>query len=346
MSINLYDLDHSELEESLVSLGEPAYRAKQILQGLYQSLWTDLNEFSNLPLSLRKLLADKFHLAGLVEEKTVSSRDSHTRKTLYKLGDGSAIETVLMEYDRGNTVCISSQVGCALGCKFCATGEMGYSRNLSSGEIIEQVIKSAAHLSNQGKKLTNVVFMGMGEPFQNYSAVRQTIESLNDPNGFGFGKRRFTVSTVGLVPGIRRFMEEDWQVNLAISLHAADDDLRTQIVPINKTYPISVLLEACDEYINQTNRRISIEWALIDGVNDSSEQAGKLVNLVRGKLYHVNLIRLNPVAHYEGKPAADQRAKDFQELVSSAGISCTTRLRRGIDINAGCGQLANQSRES
>ena len=238
---------------------------------------------------------------------------------------------------------MSSQVGCAMGCGFCATGEMGFSRNLSSGEIVQQIIRSAYLLSLEDKTLTNVVFMGMGEPFHNYLAVKEAILRLNDPDGFGFGMRRFTVSTVGVVPGIQKFQDEDWQVNLAISLHAADDELRTSLVPINKKYPISTLMKTCDQYLQQTGRRISIEWALIDNVNDSLDQARKLVELVESKLYHVNLIRLNPVDHYPGKPAADQRAKDFQSVVSDAGISCTMRLRRGIDIQAGCGQLANKS---
>lgn len=343
MKSNFYDLSFPELNDLVVSFGEPSYRAMQIWQGIYQNLWPEFNDFTNLPKPFREQLDKALHLEGLQEEKVVTSSDGQTRKFLYRLFDDSAIETVIMEYNRGNTVCVSSQVGCAMGCGFCATGEMGFSRNLSSGEIVQQIIRSAYLLSLEDKTLTNVVFMGMGEPFHNYLEVKRAILRLNDPEGFGFGMRRFTVSTVGVVPGIQKFQDEDWQVNLAISLHAADDELRSSLVPINKKYPISTLMKTCDQYLQQTGRRISIEWALIDSVNDSLDQARKLVELVESRLYHVNLIRLNPVDHYPGKPAADQRAKDFQNVVSDAGISCTMRLRRGIDIQAGCGQLANKS---
>jgi len=196
---------------------------------------------------------------------------------------------------------------------------------------------------SNGKKLTNVVFMGMGEPFHNYQAVQESIAILNDPDGFGMGKRRFTISTVGILPGIKKLTTERSQTNLAISLHAADDQLRSKIVPINSKFSISELMTTCDEYLEITKRRITIEWALIDGVNDTPEQARKLVDLIRGKLYHVNLIQLNPVDHFSGKPALDISAKNFQKIVEGSGIPCTIRLRRGIDIQAGCGQLASEA---
>ncbi|RLC99405.1 MAG: 23S rRNA (adenine(2503)-C(2))-methyltransferase RlmN [Chloroflexota bacterium] len=343
MTANLYDLKFEELRELLQDLNQPTFRAKQIWQGIYQNLWTDLTDFSNLPLILRDQFSSQFNLGGLTLEKELSSTDGQTHKYLYRLEDGSAIETVLMAYHDRNTVCISSQVGCAMGCKFCATGNMGFVRNLTSGEIVEQVIKSAAILSSNDNRLTNVVFMGMGEPFHNYQAVREAIVILNDPNGFGMGKRRFTISTVGIVPGIKKLTEERSQVNLAISLHAADDQLRSNIVPINSKYNISALMTACDAYLEKNGRRITIEWALIDGVNDTDEQARKLVNLIKGKLFHVNLIQLNPVDHYPGKPAMDQNARRFQKIIEAAGIPCTIRLRRGIDIQAGCGQLASNT---
>ena len=343
MTANLYDLKFAALIDLLQELNQPAFRAKQIWQGIYQNLWTNLADFSNLPLTLRGQISSQFNLGCLTLEKELSSTDGQTHKFLYRLEDGSAIETVLMAYHDRNTVCISSQVGCALGCKFCATGNMGFVRNLSSGEIIEQVIKSAAILSSNDEKLTNVVFMGMGEPFRNYQAVSEAIAVLNDPDGFGMGKRRFTISTVGIVTGINKLTEERSQVNLAISLHAADDQLRSKIVPINAKYNISALMTACNAYLETNSRRITIEWALIDGVNDTDEQARKLVNLIKGKLFHVNLIQLNPVDHYPGKPAMDQNARRFQKIVEAAGIPCTIRLRRGIDIQAGCGQLASQT---
>jgi len=344
MAINLYDLSFEELKEVLQELNQPAFRAKQIWQGIYQNLWTDMADFSNLPLSLRDQLSSQYKLGVLTLEKKLSSTDGQTQKYLYRLDDGLAIETVLMGYRDRNTVCISSQIGCAMGCKFCATGNMGLIRNLTAGEIIEQVIKSAAILLTDGHKLTNVVFMGMGEPFHNYKAVKDSIELLNDPGGFGMGMRRFTISTVGIIPGIKTLTNERSQTNLAISLHAADDQLRSKIVPINSKYSLSALMKACDEYLETTKRRITIEWALIDGVNDTAEQARKLVNLIKGKLFHVNLIQLNPVDHFSGRPALDQSARKFQKIIEGSGIPCTIRLRRGIDIQAGCGQLASETK--
>lgn len=340
---NLYDLNREGILKVVEGFGEPAFRADQIWRGLYGSGWSDLAEFTTLPSTLREQISQHYAVGSLQQEKVLSSADGLTRKYLYRMPGQAAIETVLMEYDQRETVCISSQVGCAMGCSFCATGNMGFIRNLSQGEIIEQVLKSAALVQAEGKELTNVVFMGMGEPFHNYDSVLSAIEVLNDPEGFGIGMRRFTISTVGVVPAIRRFAAERSQINLAISLHAADDQLRSSILPVNKSYPLADLMEACDAYLEETNRRITIEWALIDGVNDSKEQAGKLIRLLNGKLFHVNLIQLNPVDHYPGQPSQDQSARAFQDIVQRAGISCTIRQRRGIDIQAGCGQLASKS---
>lgn len=339
----MFDLDFAELSEVILDWNEPAYRAQQIWQGIYQKYWISSLEFTTLPLALRNKLDRHFVFGTLNPEKELQSNDGLTKKILYRLHDKSAIETVLMGYADRNTVCISSQVGCGMGCNFCATGNMGFIRNLSRGEIVEQVIKTAADLGQNGKSLTNVVFMGMGEPFNNYQPVIDAVQILNDPKGLGMGKRRFTISTVGLVPGIKRFTEENTQINLAISLHAAEDVLRSSIVPINRKYPILELMAACRQYIQKTNRRITFEWALIDGVNDTTDQARKLSKLVEGMLAHVNLIQLNPVAHYGGKPAKDDQARKFQKILADAGIACTIRLRRGIDIQAGCGQLAIES---
>jgi len=339
----LFDLDFAELSEVILDWNEPAYRAQQIWQGIYQKYWISSLEFTTLPLALRNKLDRHFVFGTLNPEKELQSNDGLTKKILYRLHDKSAIETVLMGYADRNTICISSQVGCGMGCNFCATGNMGFIRNLSRGEIVEQVIKTAAELGQNGKSLTNVVFMGMGEPLNNYQPVIDAVQILNDPKGLGMGKRRFTISTVGLVPGIKRFTEENTQINLAISLHAADDVLRSSIVPINRKYPILELMAACRQYIQKTNRRITFEWALIDGVNDTADQARKLSQLVEGMLVHVNLIQLNPVAHYGGKPAKDDQARKFQKILTDAGIACTIRLRRGIDIQAGCGQLASES---
>ena len=341
---NIYDLSREEIQDHINKLNEPAFRAAQIWQGLYRNGWTEIDEFSNLPKSLRKSLAKRFILGSMRLEKELSSQDGSTRKFLFRLVDGMAIETVLMSYTDRQTVCISSQVGCAIGCNFCATGNMGYSRNLTKGEIIEQVLLTSAILRDENKTLTNVVLMGMGEPFHNYEAVMSAIHVLNDPDGFNMGARRFTISTVGIVPGIRKFIEEDTQINLAISLHAADDQLRSKIVPINKKYPLGELMAACDDYLERTKRRLTVEWALISDINDGLDQAEKLAQVLAGKLFHVNLIQLNPVEHFPGMPATDERAARFQQYLHQAGIPCTIRLRRGIDIQAGCGQLAHQVR--
>ena len=341
MQPNIFDLGFEDLHKLIVSWKEPEYRASQIWEGLYKNLWSTPEEFSNIPLPLRNRLTQAYQFSSLSPEKRLNSNDGFTTKFLFRLSDDTAIETVIMEYSDRITICISSQVGCGMGCSFCATGNMGFSRNLSSGEIIEQVIKIAQDLDGNNKRLTNVVFMGMGEPFQNYQAVLSAIKTLNHPSGFGMGARRFTISTVGLVPGIKQFTEDNTQINLAVSLHAADDDLRSSFMPINRKYGISELMSTCDDYINKTNRRVTIEWALIDGVNDTSSQAKKLTKLVRNKLYHVNLIQLNLVKHYQGVPSAEENARSFQKILIDAGVSCTIRLRRGIDISAGCGQLAS-----
>ncbi len=341
MKPNIFDLSFESLRKTMLDWNEPEYRVQQIWQGLYQNFWETPAEFSPLPLPLREMLDQQFNFGSLVSEKELISEDGLTRKSLYRLFDQTAIETVLMSYPERHTVCISSQVGCAMGCGFCATGGMGFFRNLSRGEIVEQVQKSAVLLQEKCQSITNVVFMGMGEPFHNYQNVMSAIGILNDSRGFGLGARRFTISTVGLVPGIRQFSTKKSQINLAISLHAADDQLRSALIPINQTYPLPELMAACDDYISTTNRRISVEWALIEGVNDSIDQAKKLVDLLHGKLFHVNLIQLNPVRQFKGGPSTDRQAHDFLQVLKEDGIPSTIRLRRGVDIQAGCGQLAS-----
>lgn len=341
---NLYDLSWQEIQAFISMIGEPPYRAEQIWRGLYRDGWNKFPQFTNLPKSLRDRLAQRFYIGSLQLEEELSSEDGLTRKFLFRLRDSTAIETVLMAYDDRQTACVSSQVGCAMGCSFCATGDMGFSRNLTRGEIIEQVLWTSAQLRQRQKSLTNVVLMGMGEPFHNYENVMSAIRVINHHQGFNLGMRRFTISTVGHLPGIRRFTEENTQINLALSLHAADDKLRSKLVPLNQSYPLNDLMDACDAYLAKTGRRLTIEWALIEGVNDDRDQATKLARLLAGKLYHVNLIQLNPVGHYPGQPSGDESTAQFQQILHQAGIPCTIRLRRGVDIQAGCGQLASQSR--
>jgi 23S rRNA (adenine2503-C2)-methyltransferase len=358
MSFSLiYDLSFPELTTLLAEWDEPAYRARQIWQGLYHNFWNIPQEFSTLPASLRLKLAEFLKFDILVPTTTLQSSDGETVKTLFQLLDGKAIETVLMKYDptvvhrlaqgegagkSRRTLCISTQVGCAMGCVFCATGQMGFKRHLSSGEIVAQVMYYARLLQDRGEVITNVVVMGMGEPFHNYNNTMAAIDRLNDPDGYNFGARRFTISTVGLVPAIRQFAAEKRQVNLAISLHAADDVLRTSMLPVNKRYPIDELLEACHEYVTATGRRITFEWALVNEVNDTPEQALLLASKLKGLLCHVNAIPLNPTQGYSGKATTRRRAEQFKEILIHSGVPCTIRIRRGIDIQAGCGQLASR----
>ena len=346
----IYDFTFTELTNVLKEWDEPAYRAKQIWQGLYQHLYNSPEQFTNLSKSLRQKMAENLTFMPFSVKVFQDSSDGHTRKTLFELPDKNLIEAVLMHYEQTfdverstsprRTLCISTQAGCAMGCVFCATGQMGFKRHLSSGEIVAQVIYYAQLLKGQNEAVTNIVFMGMGEPFHNYENTMSAIDRLNDSEGYNFGARRFTISTVGLVPQIRRFADEQRQVNLAISLHAADDDSRVEMMPINKRYKIDELLEACKYYVMKTSRRVSFEWALINGINDTPEVAKKLAAKLRGLMCHVNAIPLNPTAGYNGIATDRQRAILFKETLEQAGIPCTIRMRRGIDINAGCGQLA------
>jgi 23S rRNA (adenine2503-C2)-methyltransferase len=342
------------MEGLVESWGEPAYRARQVWEGLYRHFWASPEQFTNLPKPLRERLGQYLRFDALTPTVSVDSSDGLTRKTLFHLQDGQAVEAVLMRYGdpaseprsagkTRRTLCISTQVGCAMGCVFCATGQMGFKRHLSSGEIVAQVMYFAQLLHDSGEVVTNVVVMGMGEPFHNYDNTLQAIDRLNDPHGYNLGARRFTISTVGLVPAIRRFASEKRQVNLAVSLHAADDSLRESMMPVDKRYPIDELLAACREYVSATGRRITFEWALINDVNDSPEVARRLAAKLKGLLCHVNAIPLNPTTGYLGTPTSPSRAVAFRAALEQAGVPCTIRARRGIDIQAGCGQLAVSS---
>ena len=358
----IYDLNPQDFVKLFKEWGEPAFRVKQIWQGLYQHLYNSPEQFSNIPKSLREKLTEHFTFTAFSVNTYLESSDGYTRKTLFQLPDGNLIEAVLMRYGdpadnpqitapaagsanlRGaksrRTLCISTQAGCAMGCVFCATGQLGFKRHLTSGEIVAQVMYYARMLKDVNESVTNIVFMGMGEPFHNYDNTMSAIDCLNDAGGYNFGARRFTISTVGLVPQIRRFADEKRQVNLAISLHAADDNERFAIMPVNKRYKIDDVIEACKYYVEQTGRRVTFEWALINGVNDTPEIAKKLAARLKGLMCHVNAIPLNPTTGYNGKATDRQRANGFKETLEQAGIPCTIRMRRGIDIQAGCGQLA------
>ncbi len=338
-AIQLLDLTQEMMRALLAEWGEPRYRADQIWSWLYRRLATTAEEMSDLPRELRSRLAAETCLDPLTPLATLDSNDGQTRKTLFTLSGGAQIEAVLMRYERRLTLCISTQAGCAMGCPFCATGQGGFARNLSTGEIVAQVLFYARSLAEQGQRVTNVVLMGMGEPLANYAATWSAIRRLNDPSGFGLGARAIMLSTVGLVPAIRRMSREPEQVGLAVSLHAPTDELRDRLVPINRRYGLQALLEVCREYITATRRRVSFEYALIDGVNDSHEQAHQLADLVGDMLAHVNLIPLNPTSEssFRASPLAQVRA--FRRILKRRGVPNTLRGRRGIGIRAGCGQL-------
>jgi len=336
----IYDLSREELGKVLEEWGEPTYRLRQLWEGLYHNLWHKADQFTVFPKPLRQKLDSYFIFESIFSEKESLADHGQTRKVLFHTLQGNPIETVLMQALDRNTLCISSQSGCGMGCVFCATGQMGFIANLTSGQIIEQVLHFARLLKKENKTLSNIVVMGMGEPFHNFENVIRAIDQLNDPNGFNLGERRFTISTVGIVPMIRKFAALKRQINLAISLHAADDELRSQLVPINRKYPLNTLLEACREYVNLTKRRLSFEWVMIKDINDSIQQAYRLTKLLKGLLCHVNLIPLNPTEGYTGQSPPKQRIKEFKAILEQNSIPCTVRLPRGISIHAGCGQLA------
>jgi 23S rRNA (adenine2503-C2)-methyltransferase len=337
-----YDLSLPQLTERLLAWGEPAFRAKQVFAQLWKRAAT-YEEMSDVSPRLRERLSKELPLETAVLDERTADRGA-TRKALLRLGpSGHVIETVLMGYADRVTVCISSQVGCAMGCGFCATGQMGLLGNLSAGEIAAQVVwakREAPRLpESTPRRLTNVVFMGMGEPLANERGTFGAIERLIDPAGPRLGARHLTVSTVGLVPGIRHLAVRHPQVGLAVSLHAADDALRDTLVPVNTLYPLAVLTAAMAEHRAKTHRRSSIEWALIDGVNDSGEQAAKLATIARGVAAHVNLIPLNPTAGWPALPSSATRIRSFVRVLEGAGVNVTVRDTRGRGIDAACGQL-------
>lgn len=337
--VGLFDLSLDELTTWMKEHGQPAYRAKQVFAFAYQQLVTSYDEMTNLPAALRNQLADELPVGTMAVVNEVQSSNGDTVKTLYETRPGDLVETVLMLYESRATVCVSCQVGCAVGCAFCATGLMGLDRNLTTGEMVVQVLGAARGAKVRGRTLTNLVMMGMGEPFHNYPATIKLLRILNDPNGFGMGARRMTISTSGVVPFIDRLADEPMQINLAISLHAPNDELRSSLVPINRKHPISELMESLDRYTDKTGRRISFEYALMSGINDSDEVADELARLIRGRLCHVNLIPLNPVTVLPYERPTAERIDRFAERVAASGIPVTVRYSRGVDISAACGQL-------
>jgi 23S rRNA (adenine2503-C2)-methyltransferase len=360
--INLYDLTRDALRLQLVRWGLNGVHAGRLWAYIYLELKDSFDAMPELPAKVRARLMAETRLGLLPTALETDSSDGFTRKYLLTLADGERIETVLMRYTGRVTACVSSQVGCAMGCVFCATGQMGYTRHLTPGEIVAQAVHVAralcepgitaatCHLlgdktpgpgAGAGARLRNVVLMGMGEPLHNYDAVMQAVDILRDPNGLGLGAERITVSTVGVVPGILRLAAEKRPLHLAVSLHAATQAERAVLVPAAKKWPLDELMAACRTYSEQTGRRIFYEWTLIEGKNDGPEQARAVGRLLQKLPAQVNLIPLNPTAGYAGAPTRSEAAKRFQRILADEfKLPSTVRQRRGIDIAAGCGQLA------
>ncbi|MFZ9628633.1 MAG: 23S rRNA (adenine(2503)-C(2))-methyltransferase RlmN [Ilumatobacteraceae bacterium] len=336
MVTSLYTPDREELAALLE--GEPRYRLDQVWQGLYEHL-LEPAELTTLPKALRQRLSDGLPTA-LTEVTARTSDRGDTVKYLWRLVDGSLVETVLMIYPDRVTVCVSSQAGCAMACGFCATGQAGFTRHLTVGEIVEQVVRAGRTARQMGRRLANVVFMGMGEPMANEAAVWSAVERFH--GAMGMSARHLTISTVGIIPGIRTLAARPLPVNLAVSLHAANDRLRDTLVPINRRYPIADLVDACAEYLDAKGRRLTFEWALIDGVNDRDSDARELARLCRRFRLpaHVNLIPLNPTPGYPTVGSPPARVEAFRDLLETLGANATVRRNRGTDIDAACGQLA------
>lgn len=382
---NLYDLSLADMERLLADWAQPAYRARQIFRQLYVNLVDTPLTMTDLPLTLRERLVAETRLEPLTPEQVQTADYGLTRKALFRLPGDALVESVLMIYPDRATVCVSTQAGCGMGCVFCATGALGLLRNLSPGEIVAQVVWAAREMrrfaagrqpapanlpptddawwtpddlesdapsvpqASSASRLTNIVFMGMGEPFANYDRWWRAVEIVHDPRGLNIGARSMTVSTVGLVPGIRRLTTETLPINLAISLHAPDDDLRSAMMPVNRRYPLAALLDATRDYLASTGRRVSFEYVLLQGKNDEPEHAAKLAALLRGEagpaglplhLVHVNLIPWNPVPGMPLGRSERRRVLTFQRILHERGIACTVRVERGVAIAAACGQLA------
>ena len=340
--LSRFDASRADVDALVSSWGEPAYRSRQLWDGIHTRL-RQPEELTDLPKALRAKAADALPAALALEAERIAD-GGDTVKWLWRLHDGATVETVLMRYAERDTACVSSQAGCAMACGFCATGQAGFERHLTSGEIVEQVVRAARRSADDGRRLSNVVFMGMGEPLANYDATWAAVERIHDD--LGLSARHLTLSTVGIVPGIRRLTAERLPVNLAVSLHAADDVLRDELVPINRRYPLRDLLDACRDYVLTKGRRLSFEWALIDGVNDRAVDAERLAGLCRSLPLpaHVNLIPLNPTPGYAVRGTPPDRVRGFRDELVSLDVNATIRRTRGVDIEAACGQLALRRR--
>jgi len=343
---DLYRLLPEEMEQLIINMGYPRYRADQILLPLYYKFPKDINDIPQLPKKLREELTEAGYTIGSAKEMhRVVSEDGDTTKLLLDLSDGSSVETVLMQYDPKkisghprSTICVSTQIGCAMGCVFCATGQMGFETNLKAEHIVSQVIHFAEILQKRGEHVTNLVFMGMGEPMANYDEMIRAVKILTHDRGFGLGQRHITISTIGITSGIDKLAEENLQIGLAISLHAPNDKLRKKLVPTARPNSVEEIIEASRRYFKKTGRRVTFEYVLMEGINDSREIAIELAKLLEGNGSHVNLIPINPTAGYFKRPSKN-RVLEFEQILYNSGVNCTVRVEKGTEISAACGQL-------
>lgn len=334
--INVKGLDKKELEELLTSFNLPKYRIKQIFKWIYQKQVYSWEEMTDLPNYLRQTFIEQGFSLGCLKISARAKAADKTVKYLFELDDQSKIESIYLPEPERNTVCFSTQVGCGMGCIFCATGQIGFIRNLTAAEIVDQPLRI---IRDTKSKINNLVAMGQGEPFANYQQLLKAIMLINDPDGLGIGARHITISTSGIIPGIKKLAEDKLQVNLAVSLHAADDELRNRLMPINKKYPLRDLLEACQDYIAQTSRRITFEYTLIKGVNDRPVDLKNLIKMLSGLLCHINLIPFNPVPNSDFQRSEPNRIVEFAKELNKAHIETTVRKARGENLAAACGQL-------
>ncbi len=336
-NIKNYNLD--ELKQELISLGEKPYRAEQIFKWLYIDKVIEFDEMTNLSLELREKLKQNYTMCNFKILKKQEAQDG-TKKYLFDVLDGNAIETVLMEYHHGKTICVSSQIGCKMGCKFCASTGIAFIRNLEPGEIVEQILAVEQDI---GEHISNIVFMGIGEPFDNYDNVMQAIHIINNQKGLNIGARHISISTSGIVPKIYEFADEKLQCTLSISLHATNNQKRSEMMPVNNAYPLEELMKACKEYIKKTNKRISFEYALAKDNNDNLEDAKALVKLLSGMLCHVNLIPINKIENGKFTKSSNENIIKFRDYLNEHGIVATIRRELGSDIDAACGQLRRKN---
>ena len=336
---NIKDYNLDSLKEEFVNMGEKSFRAEQVFKWLYVDKVKEFDEMTNLSLELREKLKQNYTICNFKILKKQESSDG-TKKYLFDILDGNAIETVLMSYHHGYSLCVSSQVGCKMGCKFCASTGIQFARNLTSGEIVEQIL---AVEQDNNIRISNIVFMGIGEPLDNYDNVVNAIRIINNQKGINIGARHISISTSGLVPKIYKLAEENIQCTLSISLHATTNEKRSSMMPVNKLYPIEELLKACKDYINKTNRRISFEYALVKDNNDNLEDAKRLVHLLKGMICHVNLIPINKIENGAYTKSSNENIMKFRDYLNDHGIVATIRRELGSDIDAACGQLRRKN---